>query len=270
MGRRQRAEGGRKHKNQTMKQYEAVIETLKRLGGIATLGQLNQEVFKIKDCKWGTKTPFASIRRIVQERSEIYRVRPGLWALTSLRKQLEANGIIEEGNHNADSSIVKDFNHSYYQGLLLYVGNMNGFRTYAPGQDKNKKCVNVRLQDICSLNAMPPFSYPEIVHRSSTIDVIWFSGNSLGTDLYMPRSFFEVEHSTDIQNSLLKYNDLQDFNADMYIVADKRRVEDFERKLRFSAFDSLRKKRRVKFLDYERLVDIYEATTKISKLNIKL
>lgn len=49
-----------------MKQHEAVIETLERLGGIATLGELNKEVFKIKDCKWRTKTPFASIRRIMQ------------------------------------------------------------------------------------------------------------------------------------------------------------------------------------------------------------
>lgn len=40
-----------------MKQYEAVIETLKRLGGCATFGQLNQEVFKIEDCTWNTKTP---------------------------------------------------------------------------------------------------------------------------------------------------------------------------------------------------------------------
>ena len=64
-----------------MKQYEAVIDTLKRLGGCATFGQLNQEVFKIKDCIWNTKTPFASIRRIVQDRKEIFRIRPGLWAL---------------------------------------------------------------------------------------------------------------------------------------------------------------------------------------------
>ena len=55
-----------------MKQYEAVIETLKRLGGCATFGQLNQEVFKIEDCTWNTKTPFASIRRIVQDRKEIW------------------------------------------------------------------------------------------------------------------------------------------------------------------------------------------------------
>lgn len=50
-----------------MKQYEAVIETLEMLGGVATLGELNKEVFKIKDCEWRTKTPFASIRRIVQQ-----------------------------------------------------------------------------------------------------------------------------------------------------------------------------------------------------------
>ena len=49
-----------------MKQNEAVIQTIERLGGIATLGQLNQEVLKIKECIWKTKTPFASIRRVVQ------------------------------------------------------------------------------------------------------------------------------------------------------------------------------------------------------------
>ena len=35
-----------------MKQYEAVIETLDKLGGVATLGELNREVFKISDCEW--------------------------------------------------------------------------------------------------------------------------------------------------------------------------------------------------------------------------
>ena len=36
----------------------------------------------------------------------------------------------------------------------------------------------------------------------------------------MPHSLFEIEHSTDIQNSLLKFNDLQDFYSRMVIVAD--------------------------------------------------
>ncbi len=61
-----------------MKQYEAVILTLEKLGGVATLGQLYQEVLKIEDCKWNTKTPFASIRRIVQTNENIFKIKPGL------------------------------------------------------------------------------------------------------------------------------------------------------------------------------------------------
>lgn len=64
-----------------MEQYKAVILTIERLGGVATLGGLNYEVFKIKECEWKTKTPFASIRRIVQQRKEIYKIKPGLYGL---------------------------------------------------------------------------------------------------------------------------------------------------------------------------------------------
>ena len=69
-----------------MKQYEAVIETLETLGGVATLGELNKEVFKIKDCEWKTKTPFASIRRIVQQTKGIYKIKPGLYGLEKYKK----------------------------------------------------------------------------------------------------------------------------------------------------------------------------------------
>ncbi len=91
-----------------MKQYEAVIETLKRLGGCATFGQLNQEVFKIEDCTWNTKTPFASIRRIVQDRKEIFRIRPGLWALEEYRSLLADRGIVAQDVTNSDSEQVQE------------------------------------------------------------------------------------------------------------------------------------------------------------------
>ena len=253
-----------------MKQHEAVLATLERLGGIATLGQLNQEVFKIKDCKWNTKTPFASIRRIVQIRPEIYRIRPGLWALESYKKKLEENGIVAETDENADSKEIKEFTHSYYQGLLACIGNMERFSTYVPPQDKNKKCVNKKLEDIVSIHEIPQFSYPELVRRSSTIDVIWFGKNSLGAGLYMPSKFFEVEHSTDIQNSLLKYNDLQDFNVDMIIVADANRKEEFNRKISYSAFDMIRKDKRVRFLEYSEVVKMYENKIERQKINFTL
>ena len=102
-----------------MTQKEAVVLTLERLGGIATLGQLNQEVFKIKECKWGTKTPFASIRRIVQLDERIYKIKPGLYGLKAFQKQHEQNGIIVETKENATSKEIQVFNRSYYQGILV-------------------------------------------------------------------------------------------------------------------------------------------------------
>lgn len=251
-----------------MKQYEAVIETLKKLGGVATLGQLNQEVLKINDCSWRTKTPFASIRRIVQERPEIYKIKPGLWALESHRHQLESNGIIVETSQNSDSEMLREFSHTYYQGLLVLLGNMEKYRTYIPPQDKNKQFLKSTLSDLDTLHSrMPEFSYPDIVHRASTVDVIWFSSHGLHDDCLMPSALYEVEHSTDIQNSLLKFNDLQSFNTRMVIVADKNRLMEFKRKLSYSAFSELNANNRVTFLDYEKLVKMYEHKAELYSLD---
>ena len=239
-----------------MKQYEAVIETLKKLGGCATFGQLNQEVFKIEDCQWKTKTPFASIRRIVQERKEIFRIRPGVWALEEYRNILADKGIVAQDENNSESQQVKEFNHSYYQGLLLYIGNMKKLATYVPAQDKNRECINIKLGEISTLDSVPPFSYQELVRRSSTIDVMWFQSNSLGSDVMMPNRLFEVEHSTDIQNSLCKFSDLQSFNVRMFIVADARRYDEFKARLSHDYFKSISD--RVKFVSYDMLDRYYE------------
>ena len=245
-----------------MKQYEAVILTIERLGGVATLGELNHEVFKIKECEWKTKTPFASIRRIVQQRKEIYKIKPGLYGLEQFRKENELKGIIQEDEKNKNSEEIKNFNHSYYQGLLVNMGNLKNLKTFIPNQDKNKKFIDKKLSEISSLNEIPMFTYKELVKRSSTIDVIWFNERK------MPHSFFEVEHSTDIQNSLLKFYDLQDFYSRMIIVADKRRKKEFENKIGYTAFNEL--KARVKFLDYEELVKQYEQTIERLSFNTLL
>jgi len=191
-----------------MKQHEAVIQTLEKLGGQATLAELYRQVMKVEDCEWKTKTPFASIRRVVQTRPEIFKVRPGLWSLRSYQKKL--------GLEEQDKSEEARRNSHYYQGVLATIGNLRGYATYIPNQDKNRLFVNQPLSAIRSLNKIPQFSHDTLVVRSETIDVIWFN------DRQMPHSFFEVEHSTDIKNSLLKFFDLQDFYSQMVIVADKK------------------------------------------------
>lgn len=229
-----------------MKQHEAVIHTLEKLGGQATFAELYQYVMKVKDCEWKTKTPFASIRRIVQVRPEIFKVRPGLWALRSFQKKLG----LEEQDKSEDA--IKN-GHYYYQGILAKIGNLRGFSTFIPDQDKNRLFVNQPLSSIRSLDEIPRFSHEAIVKRSKTVDVIWFNKRK------MPNSFFEVEHSTDIKNSLLKFDDLQDFYSQMVIVADEKRLREFEDKIKFNAFGEINS--RVNFLSYETLIKQYEYET---------
>lgn len=248
-----------------MTQAQAVLETIEMLGGIATLNQINQNIFKLEECKWGTKTPFASIRRIVRHTNGIYRIKPGLYALETHRQELENNGIVVQDEHNQDSEIVQTFNHAYYQGLLLEMGKMRHLDTFVPDQDKNKHFLNQAvLGDLRTIQAIPEYTFPQLVKRSSTIDVIWFN------DRHMPHSFFEVEHSTDIQNSLLKFNDLQDFAARMIIVADEKRHNEFKTKLGYSAFEKLSHDNRVRFLNYTSLEAQYEQEFEKQKFDFVL
>lgn len=230
-----------------MKQYEAVILTLERLGGQATLAELNSEVLKIKECEWKTKTPFASIRAIVQKRPEIFKVRPGLWAL---RKYQEKLGLLEYDPKKPLNEIEANKTHSYYQGLLAQIGNLRNYETFIPNQDKNKMCGNKQLVDIRTLKEVPPFGYTQFVKRISSVDVIWFNSRN------MPSHLFEVEHATDFQNSLLKFYELQDFNLQMVIVSSEVRKHEFEHKLNFKAISDIAK--RVHFLGYEVLVRQFE------------
>lgn len=227
-----------------MKQYDAVIQTLERLGGQATLGQLYVEVMKISDCTWKTKTPFASIRRIVQTRPEIVKIRPGLWAL---RETASESDRVEKSLHE---NLVSEINHAYYQGLLAIIGKLREFDTFIPNQDRNKKFLTTNLGNIRSLSAVPPFSYEHFVSRSESIDVIWFNQRK------MPHSMFEVEHTTDFQNSLIKFSEFQDFSARFVIVSDSIRRKEFETKISYQIFQEIRP--RVKFLGYEQLVRDYE------------
>lgn len=52
-------------------QTQQVIDTLRKNGGYATLGNLYHLV---DTTSWATKTPNESIRRIVQESNEIFRI----------------------------------------------------------------------------------------------------------------------------------------------------------------------------------------------------
>ena len=233
-------------KNNT--QEHQVIEMLRREGGYATLKRLNE----IMDFStWKTKTPEATVRRIVQESEQIFKVHPGLWALEDYREDVLRKFELKLGNKQSE----EQFSHGYYQGLLVEIGKFRHQMTYVPAQDKSRKFIGKCLGDITDTTEIPPFTYDKLLKRAKTVDVIWFN------ERQMPSNFYEVEHTTDIKNSLSKFYELQDFHADFHIVANASRKKEFEDKLHVSMFGPIEK--RVKFVDYMRVVNMYEGLNKV-------
>jgi len=236
-----------------MKQYEAVIKVMEENGGFATLGFLNQEVLKVKGCEWRTKTPFASIRRIVQDGRHFFKIKPGLWALKTYRNRLPLN--IFPGKE-VPISKKDELNHAYFQGLLVEIGNLKKHDTFVPNQDKNKNYLDKKLGEIVTIKDFYKFSYDRFVHKAKTIDVSWFNERK------MPDTLFEIEHSTDFQNSLLKFTELQDFNLKFFIVADEARKREYDSKLSLNAFSVIQN--RVKFMSYDSVSDWHARTYEIT------
>jgi len=238
-----------------MKQYKAVIKVMEENGGYATLGHLYQNVLKVEGCEWKTKTPFASMRRIVQDNRFFFKIKPGLWALKSHRHLLPAEMIPTK----KDSRVQRDFSHAYYQGLLVQIGNLRDFETFVYPQDKNRIFLGKdRLGSLASLKEIYPFCYSNVVNCARAIDVIWFNSRK------MPDSVFEVEHSTDMKNSLVKFVELQDFRTDMIIVSDISRKRLYELTLSMNAFKPI--KDFVSFWSYQHLSQLHSKSFELKAI----
>ncbi len=79
-----------------MTQTQAVKEILEKLGGVATLKEIYKHIHEIEDCQWGTKTPNATIRRIVQQTPDIIRMKPGYYMTKEYQNRLVVDQLIEQ------------------------------------------------------------------------------------------------------------------------------------------------------------------------------
>ncbi|MBP3228021.1 MAG: hypothetical protein J6M53_04435 [Bacteroidaceae bacterium] len=229
-------------------QEQQVIEALRRNGGFATFRRLNEIV---DFAQWKTKTPEATVRRIVQQSKAFFRIRPGLWALEEVREKVLRKFDLHEGDKQSEER----FSHAYYQGLLVEIGKFRGHTTYVPPQDKNSLFLDQRLGEVSDWHALPAFTYENLLRKARTVDVIWFNERK------MPAEFYEVEHTTDIKNSLSKFYELQDFHARFFIVADEVRRREFDDKLHVSLFAPIEK--RVNFVPYELVAGMHASVKRM-------
>jgi hypothetical protein len=227
-------------------QTDAVVETMERNGGYATFKYLYENTPVMG---WQTKTPFATIRRIVQESEQFFRIRAGFWALESYRSKLPAHiaALTSEPGRRAEQPDTAS--HYFYQGILAELGNMRGLQTYVPAQDKNRPFMQKKLCDVATTTSLPGFTYPELVMKVKSVDVMWFNRRRF------PDTVFEVEFTTDFNKSLMKFQELVDFNTRMTIVAPVARRREYEAAAGWDVFTDLRS--RVDFWDCDHLIALH-------------
>jgi hypothetical protein len=229
-----------------LNQREAVIEVMEKRGGFATLSQLYQNV-DVRN--WKTKTPDATIRKIVQDEKYFFKIKPGLWALNEYKNKLPDDiiNLIEEQKENFDKE--KKYTHYYYQGIISEIGILNQFKSYIPSQDKNRPFLNRKLKDVISLETLPQFTYLNVIKNIKSIDVVWINKRQF------PSAVFEVENSTNFKNSLTKFYELLDFSTDMIIVSDSIKYRQYSSIIKLSIFTELQS--RVTFCAYSLLDQYY-------------
>jgi len=245
-----------------MKQYEAVIKIMEENKGYATLSYLYEKVIKIPNVIWKTQTPFASIRRIVQDERFFFKIKPGLWALKNYKNKLpeEIDLLIEKEKMTEKE---ETYTHAYYQGIIVETGNIKGLQTYVPPQDHNKKFLDKTLKEIVSIESIFNFTYADIIQKVKSIDVFWFNERKF------PSYIFEVEHTTDFKSSMLKFMELQDFNlVNMFIVSFSERKKEFLSKIDFTSFSPIKNK--VRFLTYEDISQWYAKSYELRIVESKI
>ena len=222
-------------------QPDQVVAAVEKLGGLASLSQLNAEMADTV-ALWGTKTPFATIRRIMQTDKRLRKIKAGLYCLQE--KQAD---FMEKYAEDSNDAKAQRPNHAYYQGLLLNIGEMENFKTYVPKGDRNHDFLQSgKLGEMANYPKLPEFGYPTIMKQAETVDVIWFNQRA------MPNAFYEVEMTTDMGRSLEKFYELQDFHANFIIVAPSGRRDLFDRKINLAIHARMRS--RIKFMTTESVV----------------
>ena len=226
--------------------FQTIIERIMRdNNGHASLNLLYRKFPEYADMSViKGKTPFASLRRELQRRDMFKRIGLGVYALQDAELPTAP-----AANTQKEKTAKR---HSDIQGMLLEIGNSpqtpECVDTYTP--DRGGIFNNMRLGSIATIDKMPPFTYDRVVDTVRYADVVWFNERGF------PASVFEVEHSTDFRDALLKFCELQDFRARFCCIANEERRHKFEREIHKPAFAAI--KERCQFRTYEDVENDYE------------
>lgn len=228
---------------------EAIERVMLANGYYASLQLIYKEFEKYRS--FSGLTPLKTIQERVQRDKRFTKIGLGVYALTRYLYKLPR---FIEPKTPAER---RSYTHTKIEGMIIEIGNMDGFDTYTP--DKSKVFENKKLANLITTNQFPEFTFKQIIDSVQYIDVIWFNKRGF------PEKVFEVEDSTDFRGSLVKFTELQDFKTHFNLIADSARKTKFEREISKSAFQNIAN--RCNFIDYGQVEELYSARLNYHKIS---
>ena len=235
---------------------EAIKKVLEEFNGVGTWKQIYHNIEKYYPAAKASIAWQEGIRgvlyREIKNNRNFKRVGLGIFGLKEYR---------EEPSPQPKEKIRF---HSFMEGVILEIGNFNEFLTYTPDKTAIFK-EKIYLNQIETLNQIPPFTYKEIINDVKRIDVIWFNNSGL----LFPRKVFEVVDSLgSLSEALNRCSQLLPFNLNFYIIAPEEYKNKFETKINKEPY--LKFKKRFSFKNYENVTKFYEEAVKYNKVKSEL
>jgi len=235
--------------NREMTFSQAIEQIMLDNGYLASLQHIYKEFPKYRALTG--QTPFKTIQERVQRDPRFTRIGLGIYALTQYLDKLPTSPKPQSKEQE------KEQTHYSIQGMLLEIGNMEGFNTYSP--NKNAIFDNKSLLQIMTFSEFPNFTYPNIIQSVRFIDVLWFNERGF------PQSVFEVETTPQFRNSLVKFGELCDFNITFHLIADAKYYDKYENEISRAVFKEI--KERCLFTTLEQVTDMYLKSVEKQKVS---
>lgn len=237
--------------NQTWK--ELVKVALQGLGGKAHLSEINAAI-KGHPKTRTNPTWKDTIRRVVRQYTIFTPVPPERSGVYQLIEEPEVQAVPESMKGTEEDK------HGTAQGMLLTLGRIYGYETFAPAPDRTSREFQGRpLGDLATVADCSGFCGKRSLPRVRQIDAIWLAEDNEGP---YPVYAFEVEHTTKVRSGMDRLVEIPErYSASLFVIApggEERRL--FESLIAQNRYRDFRD--RLRFRDYTQLETLYNAAVK--------
>lgn len=239
-----------------MTKVEAIEKVMEDNGGTASLELIYDNICKYYPSAKDSEKWDAGIRgvlyREIRNKKHFKKIGLSIYALADYKE--------ESKPHTSDKIRM----HSYIEGICIELGNFNGFDTFTADPSAFYR-DKLQLKNFITLNELPQFSYPQILHEAKRIDVMWFNKKGLA----FPQMVFEVVDSINTLNGAFNRSlQLRNFRTKFYIVAPEKHREKYNQTIELETYQE--NNERFHFINYDEIIELYESTAKVNKLESKL